>query len=97
MKRDADRVGGTAAAPWEGGARRFRNRGTDGRWRELLGEPERAEHRRHGGAHAVAELPALAGGGPQGPGGREPSLKRPAPKGALPSARGATFGAPRGW
>lgn len=45
MKKSADQVVGRAAEMWDGGAKRFLNRGTNGRWRDLLGEPELREYR----------------------------------------------------
>jgi aryl sulfotransferase len=45
MKRDAERVVGLAAPLWEGGARQFVNRGTNGRWRDVLGEAELDDYR----------------------------------------------------
>ena len=44
MKKSADKVLGNAAEMWDGGAQRFLNRGTNGRWRELLGEKELREY-----------------------------------------------------
>jgi aryl sulfotransferase len=45
MKERADAVVGQLGALfWEGGARRFINKGTNGRWREVLGEAELAEY-----------------------------------------------------
>jgi aryl sulfotransferase len=45
MKRDADKVLGEASRLWQGGGQRFLHRGTNGRWREVLGEKELAEYR----------------------------------------------------
>lgn len=44
MKARADAVVGQASVLWEGGARRFLNKGTNGRWREVLGAQELAQY-----------------------------------------------------
>jgi aryl sulfotransferase len=43
MKSKADDVVGVAAGMWEGGAKRFINKGTNGRWRDVLDEAELAQ------------------------------------------------------
>jgi len=53
MKARADAVVGEAAKLFEGGARRFVNQGTNGRWRGVLGDDELAGHR----ALVARELP----------------------------------------
>jgi aryl sulfotransferase len=45
MKAGADSVVGEASRMWEGGARRFLNKGTNGRWREVLDENDLREYR----------------------------------------------------
>jgi aryl sulfotransferase len=45
MKRNADAVVGQASGFWEGGARQFIHKGTNGRWREVLGEAELDDYR----------------------------------------------------
>jgi aryl sulfotransferase len=45
MKKSADKVLGGAAEMWDGGAQHFMNRGTNGRWRDVLGEKELLEYR----------------------------------------------------
>ena len=45
MKKKADDVVGRAAMFFEGGGQRFLNKGTNGRWRGVLGEKEQAEYR----------------------------------------------------
>ena len=45
MKQGADKVLGGAAEMWDGGGQRFMNRGTNGRWREVLGEKELLDYR----------------------------------------------------
>jgi aryl sulfotransferase len=45
MKENADAVVGQASVFWEGGARRFLNRGTNGRWREVLDHGDLADYR----------------------------------------------------
>lgn len=45
MKKSGDKVLGRAAEMWDGGAQRFLNRGTNGRWRDVLGEKQLLEYR----------------------------------------------------
>ncbi len=45
MKENADSVLGDMSAFWQGGARRFINKGTNGRWREVLDEENLREYR----------------------------------------------------
>jgi aryl sulfotransferase len=44
MKQKATDVVGAAAGMWEGGAQRFINKGTNGRWREELSQAELAQY-----------------------------------------------------
>ena len=52
MKAHADRVAPLGGALWDGGGARFINKGTNGRWRDVLSAQESAEYE----ARAVAEL-----------------------------------------
>jgi aryl sulfotransferase len=49
MKANSDAVVGAAAAFWEGGSKRFVNKGTNGRWREVLTEDDLNDY------HAMVE------------------------------------------
>jgi aryl sulfotransferase len=45
MKENADAVVGSAALFWQGGGKRFINKGTNGRWREVLHEDDLSAYR----------------------------------------------------
>jgi aryl sulfotransferase len=45
MSENANAIVGNASAFWEGGANRFLNKGTNGRWKVVLGEAELEEYR----------------------------------------------------
>jgi len=45
MKENAESVVGSAGVMWEGGAKRFVNKGTNGRWREVLDDQDLREYR----------------------------------------------------
>ena len=77
MKRDAERLVPMAELMWEGGARRFLHKGTNGRWREVFApadldayatrverefSPELAAWLAHGRLGMPANVPSIAAG-----------------------------------
>ena len=65
MKTNAERMAPRGGGMWNGGAKTFINKGTNGRWRDVLAADEIADY----DSKALAELGAdcagwLANGGP---------------------------------
>ena len=94
MKRNAAKSAPLGGAFWDGGAETFINKGTNGRWRDVLSAAESRALRAH--APSSSSAPTARAGWPKAPAPR-PSARRPEMRrrGDLPGWQAAMLAAAR--